>query len=157
MLENCHKFKESYYNVMKTAPKNILQQLPKYPGLVNFIPESYFLFAQIRSLYRKTAAKAWNWYQRCDFTNGTRISVWNIPSGKTGLPFRMFPVGPGNFPPTRPYPMYFFIFHHEEDRICLTTLSGADRTKKINLTLPIIIPPPRPPPLEMARKMVPNP
>ena len=58
----------------------------------------------------------------------------------------MFPVGPGNFPPTRPYPMYFFIFHHEEDRICLTTLSGADRTKKINLTLPIIIPHPPPPP-----------
>ena len=57
----------------------------------------------------------------------------------------MFPVGPGNFPPTRPYPMYFFIFHHEEDRICLTTLSGADRTKKINLTLPIIIPHPPPP------------
>ena len=33
--------------------------------------------------------------------------------------------------------MYFFIFHREEDRICLTTLSGADRNKKLNLTLPI--------------------
>ena len=55
------------------------------------IPESYLPFAQIRYLYRQTATKAWNWYQGCDFTNGTRISVWNIPSGKTGLPFQMVP------------------------------------------------------------------
>ena len=41
MLENCHKFKESYYNVMKTAPKNVLQVAAKisrtgefYSGIV---------------------------------------------------------------------------------------------------------------------------
>ena len=58
----------------------------------------------------------------------------------------MFPVGPGNFPLTRPKnscPMYFFLFLHEEARICLTTLSGADRTKKLNSNSP--------PQLEMVR------
>ena len=113
---------------------------------MNFIPESYLLFAQIRSLYRKTAAKASNWYQRCDFIIGTRISVWNIPSGKTGLHFQMLPVGPVNFPLTRPKnscSLYFFLFLHEEDRICLTTLSGADRTKTLNSNSP--------PQLEMVR------
>ena len=42
------------------------------------------------SIYRKTTAKAWNWYQRWLWRNWTRISVWNIPSGKTGLPLQMF-------------------------------------------------------------------
>ena len=35
----------------------------------------------VSSIYWKTAAKAWNWYQ---------ISVCNISSGKTGLPFQVF-------------------------------------------------------------------
>ena len=38
----------------------------------------------------KKAAKACNWYQRWLWRNGTRISVWNIPSGKARLPFQMF-------------------------------------------------------------------
>ena len=33
-------------------------------GLVNFVPESPLPFVQISSIYRKTAAKALNWYQR---------------------------------------------------------------------------------------------
>ena len=32
----------------------------------------------------------WYWYQRWLWRNGTRISVWNISFGKTGLPFQMF-------------------------------------------------------------------
>ena len=59
-------------------------------GVVNFLSESRLPFAQISSTCQKTAAKAWNWYQRRLWRNGTRISVWNIPSGKTGLPFKMF-------------------------------------------------------------------
>ena len=59
-------------------------------GLVNFVPESRFPFVEISSINRKTAVKAWNWYQRWLWRNGTRISLWNIPSGKTGLPFQMF-------------------------------------------------------------------
>ena len=39
--------------------------------------------------------------------------------------------------------MYFFLFLHEEGRICQTTLSGADRTKKLNSNSP--------PQLEMVR------
>ena len=42
------------------------------------------------SVYRKTTAKAWNWHQRWLWGNWTRSSVWNIPSGKTGLPLQMF-------------------------------------------------------------------
>ena len=41
-------------------------------------------------IYRKTTAKAWNWYQRWLWRNWTRSSVWNIASGKTGLPLQMF-------------------------------------------------------------------
>ena len=58
----------------------------------------------------------------------------------------MLPVGPVNFPLTRPKnscSLYFFLFLHEEDRICLTTLSGADRTKTLNSNSP--------PQLEMVR------
>ena len=59
-------------------------------GLVNFVPESRLQFVQISSINRKTTAKAWNRYQRWLWRNGTRISIWKIPSGKTGLPFQMF-------------------------------------------------------------------
>ena len=59
-------------------------------GLVNFAPESRLPFVKISSIYLKTTAKTWNWYQRWLWRNRTRISLWNIPSGKTGLPFQMF-------------------------------------------------------------------
>ena len=32
----------------------------------------------------------WNWYQRWLWRNATRIHAWNIPSGKSRLPFQMF-------------------------------------------------------------------
>ena len=48
----------------------------------------YHYFVQISFSYRKTAAKVWNWFQRWLWRNGTRISV--CPSGRTGVPFRMF-------------------------------------------------------------------
>ena len=38
----------------------------------------------------KTAAKGWNWYQRWPWRNRTHISVWKIPTGKTGLPFQTY-------------------------------------------------------------------
>ena len=59
-------------------------------GLVNFVLESRLPLVQIGSIFRKTTGKAWNWYQRWLWRNGTWISVWNIPSGKSGLPFQMF-------------------------------------------------------------------
>ena len=59
-------------------------------GLVNFVPESRLPFVQISPIYQKTTAKVWTRYQRWLWRNGTRIFVWNIPSGKTGLPFQMF-------------------------------------------------------------------
>ena len=59
-------------------------------GLVNFVLESQLLFAQISSIYQKTATKPWNWNQRWLWRNVTGISVWNIPTGKTGLPFQTF-------------------------------------------------------------------
>ena len=54
-------------------------------GLFYFIPESRLPFLQISSIYCEKAAKALDWYQRYLWRNGTRISVWNIPSGKTGM------------------------------------------------------------------------
>ena len=62
----------------------------KFRTVVNFVLESRLPFVQISSVYRKTTAKAWNRYQRRLWRNGTLISVWNIPPGKTGLPFQMF-------------------------------------------------------------------
>ena len=60
-------------------------------GLVNFVPESRLPFVQISSTpHPKTAAKAWNWYERRLWRNGTRICVWNIPTVETGLPFQTF-------------------------------------------------------------------
>ena len=59
-------------------------------GLVKFVLESQLLFAQISSIYQKTATKPWNWNQRWLWRNVTGISVWNIPTGKTGLPFQTF-------------------------------------------------------------------
>ena len=57
----------------------------------NFVVESHLpLIAQISYIHQKPTAKAWNWYQRWLWRNGTRISVWNNPSGNTGLPFQMF-------------------------------------------------------------------
>ena len=58
--------------------------------LVNLVPESRLPFVQITSIHPKTAAKAWNWYERRLWRNGTRISVWNIPTVETGLPFQTF-------------------------------------------------------------------
>ena len=56
-------------------------------GLINFVPESPLLFLQISSNYRKTTAKAWNWYQIWFLTNGTWICTWNILSRKNMTTF----------------------------------------------------------------------
>ena len=58
--------------------------------LVNFVLEWRLPFVQIRSIFRKTTAKAWNWYQRWLWRNGRRNSLWIIPSGQTRLPSQMF-------------------------------------------------------------------
>ena len=54
------------------------------------MPESRLPFVQISSIHPKTAAKAWNWYERRHSRNGTRICFWNIPIVETGLPFQTF-------------------------------------------------------------------
>ena len=53
-------------------------------------PGTGYHHVQISSIYWKTAAKAWNCYQRWLCRNGTRISFCNISSGKTGPPFQVF-------------------------------------------------------------------
>ena len=63
----------------------------KNSGLVNFVPKScwpFQPFVRISSTLRKTVTKTWD--QRCLWRNRIRISVWNIPSRKTGLPFQIF-------------------------------------------------------------------
>ena len=62
-----------------------------------FRPESRLPFVQISSIYRKTAAKAWNWYQRWLWRNGTWISIRQL----TELPFQMFPS-----PAPHPFTLY---------------------------------------------------
>ena len=58
--------------------------------LIHFVPESRLPFVQISSIYRKPIPKGWNWYQTWLSRNRTWISVWKIPSGRTGLPFQVF-------------------------------------------------------------------
>ena len=53
--------------------------------------ESYLLFEKsVLCSYQKMAAETWNWYQRWLEEIAAQISIWNIPSGKTGLPSQMF-------------------------------------------------------------------
>lgn len=56
-------------------------------GLVNCLGISFAICTNQFHLSKKTTARAWNWWL-C--RNGTRISVCNIPSRKTGKPFQMF-------------------------------------------------------------------
>ena len=62
--------------------------------LINFLPESRLPFLHLTNsnqlhLSKKRSGKAEiNWYQGLLWKNGTRISVWNIPTGKTRLPFQ---------------------------------------------------------------------
>ena len=63
----------SFYTFLTVSTERLFTTIL---GAWNRIP-----FVQISSIYWKTAAKAWNWYQ---------ISVCNISSGKTGLPFQVF-------------------------------------------------------------------
>ena len=79
-----------YYLHGQTRRSTVWANGTQNSGLVNFVPESRLQFVQISSIYRKTTAKAWTRYQRWLWRNGTRISIWKIPSGKTGLPFQMF-------------------------------------------------------------------
>ena len=69
--------------------------------LVNFVPQSRLPIVQISSIYRKTAAKAWNWYQRWLWRNGTRISVRIFHPKRQDYLFRCS-AAPGNFPLERP-------------------------------------------------------
>ena len=78
-------------------------------GLVNLVPESRLPFVQISSLYRKTAAKAWNWYQRWLWRNGTRISVWNTPSRKNGTTFSDVQLLPDSFHWNNPKLVWFWV------------------------------------------------
>ena len=66
-------------------------------GLGSFARGSRLPFVQISSIYRKTTAKAWNCYQRWLWRNGTRISVWNIPSGINRTTFSDVPLLPDIF------------------------------------------------------------
>ena len=96
-------------------------------GVVTFVPESPLPFVlQISSIYPKTAAKAWNWYQRWLRRNGTRIAVWNIPSGKTGLPFQMFRC----FRKLSVGTTQKVVFHLFSNRICLKIFANGKQPLK---------------------------
>ena len=74
-----------------TCTNHLVQDVGKWFAKLRtdkFHPTIAFTIVQISSIYWKTAAKAWNWYQRWLWRNGIQISVWNIPSRKTRLPFR---------------------------------------------------------------------
>ena len=64
---------------------------------VNFVQETCLPFAQISSFDRKTAVKAWNWYQKWLWRNGTLLSVGNSPSGKDRTTFSDVPLLPEIF------------------------------------------------------------
>ena len=66
--------------------------------LVNFVPELRLTFVQISSIYQQTTTKAWNWYQRWPWINGTRISVYKtLRPAKQNYLSRCL-VASGNFP-----------------------------------------------------------
>ena len=65
---------------------------------VNFVPKTCLPFAQISSFDRKTAAKAWNCYQRWPVKKWNSLSVGNFSSGKHGTTISDVPLLPWNFP-----------------------------------------------------------
>ena len=66
---------------------------------VDFVPETCLPFAQMSSFDRKTAAKAWNCYQRwVKKWNSRALSVGNFSSRKHGTTFSDVPLLPWNFP-----------------------------------------------------------
>ena len=69
----------------QTGRSSVWPNRTQNSGPVNFVPESLLPFVHISSIYRKTTAKAWNWYQRW---------LWWLPSGKTGLTFSHVPLLP---------------------------------------------------------------
>ena len=74
-----------YYLHGQTGRSTVWENGNQNLGLVNVVTESRLPFVQISYFCRKTATKAWNWYKRWLWRNGT----W-IPSWKTGLPFQRF-------------------------------------------------------------------
>ena len=68
------RFRVSFYTFLTVSTERLFTTIL---GAWNRLP-----FVQISSIYWKTAAKVWNWYQRWLWRNGTRISVCNIWSGK---------------------------------------------------------------------------
>ena len=74
LQNNCNRFRSRqhvFVFVWKTE-KSVVYHLQLYMGKpigsrfrqMGIVPESRLPFAQISSIYQKTAAKAWNWYQR---------------------------------------------------------------------------------------------
>ena len=59
-------------------------------GLINFVEESRLPFVQISFIPIEKRPRRRETGVEDGFENGTRISVWNIPFGKTGLPCQMF-------------------------------------------------------------------
>jgi len=93
----------------QTSRSTIWANDKKNSGVVNVIPESRLPFVRISSIYRKTAAKAWNWYQTWFWRNGTQISVWIFNPEKQDYLFRCS-VAPGNFPLERRKKSCFIYF-----------------------------------------------
>lgn len=57
-------------------------------GLVNFMRNRVTFCTNHFPVPKKGRHKAWNWCQRWVLTNGTRISPWNVSSGKQDYLFR---------------------------------------------------------------------
>ena len=92
-----------------------------------FRPESRLPFMQISSIYRKTTAKAWNWYQRWLWRNGTRISVWNqysIRTNRTTFSDVPFPLG-------RPRKSCSIYFPTRFPRKCLLMVNNPWRNRRL--------------------------
>ena len=119
-------------------------------GLVNFVPEPRLPFVKISSIYRKTTAKAWNWYQRWLWRVEHEFPLGIVcrPENRTAL-FRCS-VAPGNFrwnDPKRRAPFTFQpdfletfvngrLFTSSDFTWLSTSKSGKSRIKNSSLVSP---------------------
>ena len=62
---------------------------PRSGQMVHKIQDSQ-ISSRNRVYYQKNGREGLNPVSKMALTNGTRNSVWNIPSGRTGLPFQTF-------------------------------------------------------------------
>ena len=109
-----------YYLHGQTGRSTVWENGNQSLGLVNVLAESRLPFVQISYICWKTATKAWNWYKRWLWRNGT----W-IPYRKNRTIFSEIPLLPEIFRWNDPESRTQFTFQPDFPETCLPPLKSS--------------------------------